>query len=1052
MAYHAMGISLFGDIIQLSRKYAINFKMHAYSLSIDPKYKYMEVPAAGGWNEIRVTSNTSWHISCNFPNSILPWLQGESEDYTGDQPVPFFVHPNPSTSPREAQIIFSAKGCESQVCTVKQLGVTTPTPTPTPSLTITSGRAMTIAATASSPNDINNNSITVKSNTDWTVSTETEWLTLVEPTSGNGSGDGTIKFKAEANTTTAPRTGTITFSATGCESQVCTVTQRGATPSLSVPNTKDIKATACTDSITVESNTDWWVSTETEWLTLVEPTSGKGNGNGTIKFRAEANPSTNSREGTITFSAQGCTSQACTVTQRGADPSLSINPIKKDLDASVSSESISVTSNTFWTVSKDASWLSLDKTSGTGNGSITFRAEANSKAESREGVITFSANGCAPQSCKVSQPSPLLSVPNTKNIAAVTSSGNSISVTSNTSWSVKYENALWLKLDKMSGRGNGNITFRADANTSAASREAEIKFYASGCDWQVCTVKQSGASPSLSISPTTMSIDAADGWNNISVTSNASWSVSTDASWLWLNTTLGNGNDVVTFIASENRSTSSRKGQITFSADGCTPQVCTVTQAGGVASKLNLQTGWNWVGFQKLPTSHKVGDVLGMTGFTVNDVIQSSTGSSRFNGTSWIPSNFTIEYGKLYMICVSTPVTVTLTGKDNGSMMVPVNEGWNWIANPTTADVTPNQLTHSAGWSAGDCIQTTNGSVTYNGNQWIPSTGFRLEVGKGYQLKVAKAGSVYFMPIDGDALYVVVDLSDGPNAESYPVRYSSTGPDLGLDMCRTTELWLRCIPAGSILMGSRKDEVGRNDEYDMVLHSVTISRMFYIGVFECTQRQWELVMGDKPSYFNNTAYYATRPVENVSYDTIRGTASTAGAGWPTYGHKVDSMSFMGKLQEKTGMVFDLPTEAQWEYACRAGTTTALNSGKDLKDPTGQDAAMDEVGRYWFNGGSGYSQNCTDANGTAKVGSYLPNAWGLYDMHGNVYEWCLDWWGASLTSTTVETDPVGPNTGSFRVIRGGFWSYYAEICRSAFRNGSSPSNYGNSVGFRVVWLP
>ena len=299
--------------------------------------------------------------------------------------------------------------------------------------------------------------------------------------------------------------------------------------------------------------------------------------------------------------------------------------------------------------------------------------------------------------------------------------------------------------------------------------------------------------------------------------------------------------------------------------------------------------------------------------------------------------------------------------------------------------------------------------------------------------------------IAGLAPYLVIDLL------TWKYRYTNKAPDLADDTCRTTELWLRQVKPGTFTMGCDSNEVGYYG-YEFAKHEVTITQMFYIGVFECTQKQWELVMGTKPNcYFNNPAYYATRPVEYVSYNNIRGTGAKAGAGWPEYGHKVDATSFMGRLQEKTGLTFDLPTEAQWEYACRAGTTTALNSGKNLTYQN-QDSAMDEVGRYLYNGGLGYSQNCTPANGTAKVGSYQPNELGLYDMSGNVCEWCLDWYGASISSTAAETDPVGPASGSSRVFRGGSWSNYANSCRSAHRYYGYPSNSYGSVGFRVLCLP
>ena len=300
-----------------------------------------------------------------------------------------------------------------------------------------------------------------------------------------------------------------------------------------------------------------------------------------------------------------------------------------------------------------------------------------------------------------------------------------------------------------------------------------------------------------------------------------------------------------------------------------------------------------------------------------------------------------------------------------------------------------------------------------------------------------------------DYKYIVVDLSEGASASIYPVRYSANGPDLSDDTCRTTELWLRKIPAGTFIMGSPSDELGRNS--NEIQHEVTLTNDFYIGVFECTQKQWELVMGSKPSSFKNETYYATRPVETVSYNMIRGSTSTTGVGWPAYGHNVDALSFMGRLKSKTGLVFDLPTEAEWEYACRAGTTTALNSGKNLSS-TGEDVNMTELGRYLYNGGQGnVNYNCTTEHGTAKVGSYLPNIWGLYDMHGNVWEWCLDWFGNY--GTEAVSNPTGPKTGSHRVARGACWGYGANTCRSALRKYyNDPWNSSDGSGFRIAMFP
>ena len=270
-----------------------------------------------------------------------------------------------------------------------------------------------------------------------------------------------------------------------------------------------------------------------------------------------------------------------------------------------------------------------------------------------------------------------------------------------------------------------------------------------------------------------------------------------------------------------------------------------------------------------------------------------------------------------------------------------------------------------------------------------------------------------------EGLYCVIDLSGGPDATRWPVSYLSSVPSGGwTGEYKTTKLILRRIEAGTFIMGGGSSDESRR---------VTLSKPFYMGVFEVTQKQWKLVMGTWPgsSPSSSCGRGDAYPAYYVSYDDIRG--SSSGAWWPA-SSAVDASSFLGRLRAKTGLDFDLPTEAQWEYACRAGTATTYYWGD----------AMD--GTYaWYSSNSGSTAH--------PVGTRLPNAWGLYDMSGNVWEWCRDWYGYGALA--YGTDPTGSASGSYRVERGGSWSSNADRCASSYRDGHAPSNRNLDNGFRLV---
>lgn len=214
------------------------------------------------------------------------------------------------------------------------------------------------------------------------------------------------------------------------------------------------------------------------------------------------------------------------------------------------------------------------------------------------------------------------------------------------------------------------------------------------------------------------------------------------------------------------------------------------------------------------------------------------------------------------------------------------------------------------------------------------------------------------------------------------------------------------VEGGTFTMGATEEQgtsAPRDNEYPT--HQVTLSD-FYIGKYEVTQEQWEIVMGNNPSWFKG----ANNPVENVSWD--------------------DCLEFIEKLNQLTGLKFRLPTEAEWEYAARGG-----NKSKGYKY-SGSNTIGDVA---WY-----YNNSLSE---THPVGTKAPNELGLYDMSGNVLEWCSDWYGSYSSSS--QTNPMGPTSGSFRVGRGGSWNDIAQYCRVSLRDYNYPGyRYGN-LGFRLV---
>jgi uncharacterized protein (TIGR02996 family) len=280
-------------------------------------------------------------------------------------------------------------------------------------------------------------------------------------------------------------------------------------------------------------------------------------------------------------------------------------------------------------------------------------------------------------------------------------------------------------------------------------------------------------------------------------------------------------------------------------------------------------------------------------------------------------------------------------------------------------------------------------------------------------------------PGDRDALEDRLRALLAPGVRpAVPLLVNSVGMELAL------------IPPGSFLMGSPESEEDRYAD-EGPLRTVTISRPFYLGVYSVIQTEYERVMGSNPSSFRPGGSRA-QAVEGL--DTSR--FPVEGLSWPDAAAFCERLSALPE-ERRAGRIYRLPSEAEWEYACRAGTSTPFHFGRSISH--GQ-ANFDTVHPY-----PPEDADSVDfpLSRPAPVGSYLPNAFGVFDMHGNMQDWCADWYASDYYQNAPAVDPPGPAEGERRILRGGGWDDWGEFCRAAFRYDHPPDGAQEDFGVRVA---
>jgi len=498
-----------------------------------------------GNTSFTVASNTSWTVSDD-----AGWLSITPENGSGNGTITATYTENTSTTQRVGTITISGGGI-TRIVTVTQAAI-----------------SFTLAVTPSErgvEHTGGNTTFSVASNTSWTVSDDAGWLSI---TPENGSGNGTITATYTENTSTTQRVGTIRISGGGI-TRVVTVIQAPVPFALAVtPSQRSVEDKGGSTTFSVTSNTDWIVSDDAEWLSVLP---GSGSGNGTITATYTENPNTVVRSGTITINGGGIT-RTVKVTQAARPFALEVTPSERSVGDKGGSTTFSVTSNTDWTISEDVEWISATPLSGSGNQTITVTYTDNPVTVQRSGTITVNGGGIT-RTLTLTQAAQPFALEVTPSERSVEDKGGSttFSVTSNTDWTIS-EDVEWLNGTPENGSGIGTITVTYTDNPVTNQRTGTITVNGGGITRTV-TLTQAAQPFALEVTPSERSVEDKGGSTTFSVTSNTDWIVSEDVEWLNGTPENGSGNGTITVTYTDNPVTNQRSGIIIVNGGGITDTV-----------------------------------------------------------------------------------------------------------------------------------------------------------------------------------------------------------------------------------------------------------------------------------------------------------------------------------------------------------------------------------------------------------------------------------------------------------------------------------------------
>ena len=979
------------------------------SLKVSPTM--LEFISGGGIKTITLTSSTKWRV-VDKPEWITCNSYGE-----GNGELSITAAANTTSEKRYGTIkIETNDGKATATVSVSQEAASA-------NLEV-SETQMTFSAGSSS-----GRSFRIYSNQKWTVTDDAFWLNC---TPSEGSGDQTISVSVTENNDAQDRSATITVKS-GNLVKYIQVKQEAA----SQPGTLTLTVETTTMSFdadqsepksqtfNIRSNTAWTIVSDATWLTF---STTKGEGDQTITVTADNYTETSrSRTAAITIKSDKDSNlkQTIMVTQNAAtfNPSFSLSESSFSFDEKGGQKTFIVDSNMKWTVSSNLSWASCSPATGENKGYVTVTVAPNTDSSTRSATITVKASNGDTRQISITQTG---STPETLTLVVETTTmtfnadqdypneqPQTFRVRSNTSWSITTSES-WLSVSPTKGQNNEDIKVVATTyRDSSRDRQAIITITAdkNSSLKRTIAITQKAAifNTEFKLSETSLSFGSAGGSQTFVIDSNIKWTVSADKDWFRVTPPSGEGKGSINVQVDRNTSTTSREGTVTVKAENGAVAQVKITQQGSSGS------------VKVTPGTLDFGDKSD----TRQIVITASDNWEISTNVDWISFRPQTSGGKgTYTISVTTatntattPRNATITIKSGGetAQVAVTQQGWE-----LKLEVSPQIISFNG----------AGGSENFNINS---NTQWRIEKPDDWLTCSAYDGT-------GDkTITLTASPNTSTNSRTSKIRVTWSGNTREITITQTgaspdptdatftvngVTFKMIAVKGGTFLMGAQRNNKN-GDNYDPdadmslykedPVHSVTLTG-FCIGETEVTQELWKAVMGTNPSHFQGNK----KPVEYITHN--------------------ECQTFIQKLNQLTGKNFRLPTEAEWEFAARGGTKT-----KHYKW-AGTSSATNVKDFVWYAGGStpGY------ANGTTHdVKTKKPNELGLYDMCGNVNEWCADWYDPDYYRVSSKNDPKGPTMGSNRVIRGGSWNSNAKFCRVSNRNGKEDFFRGEEIGLRLA---